>query len=60
MENEQNIVRISKKKNLVSVLESLNYHQLLTDPSGFRNDETNTNIFVHIDDGLMFGPKNEV
>ena len=47
-------------KHLVSVLESLNYHPLLTDPSCFRNNETNTNIFVHVDDGLMFGPKNEV
>ena len=45
-------------QHLVSVLESLNYHPLLTDPSCFRNDETNTNIFVHVDDGLMFGPKN--
>ena len=47
-------------KHLVSVLESLNYHPLLTDPSYFRNDETNTNIFVHVDDGFLFGPKNEV
>ena len=47
-------------KHLVSVLESLNYHPLLTDPSCFRKDETNTHIFVHVDDGLMFGPKNEV
>ena len=46
-------------KHLVSVLESLNYHPLLTDSSCFRNDETNTNISVHVDDGLMFGPKNE-
>ena len=46
--------------HLVRVLESLNYHPLLTDPSCFRNDETNTNIFVHVDDGLMFGPKSEV
>ena len=46
-------------QHLVSVLESLNYHPLLTDPSCFRNDETNTHIFVHVDDGLMFGPKNE-
>ena len=44
-------------KHLVNVLESLNYHPLLTDPSWFRNDETNVNIFVHVDDGLMFGPK---
>ena len=47
-------------QHLVSVLESLNHHPLLTDPSCFRNDETNTNIFVHVDDGLMFGPKSEV
>ena len=47
-------------QHLVSVLDSLNYHPHLTDPSCFRNDETNTNIFVHVDDGLMFGPKNEV
>ena len=39
-------------KHLVSVLESLNYHPLLTDPSCFRNDETTTNIFVHVDDGF--------
>ena len=32
-------------KHLVSVLESLNYHPLLTDPSCFRNDETNTKYF---------------
>ena len=47
-------------QQVVSVLESLNYHPLLTDPSCFRNDETNTNIFVHVDEGLMFGPKSEV
>ena len=44
----------------MSVLESLNYHPLLTDPSCFRNNETNTNIFVHVDDGLLFGPRSEV
>ena len=44
----------------MSVLESLNFHPLLTDPSCFRNDEKNTYIFVHVDDGLMFGPKSEV
>ena len=47
-------------QHLVSVLDSLNYHPLLTDPSCFRNDDTNTNMFVHVDDGLMFGPKSEV
>ena len=44
----------------VSILESLNDHPLLTDPSCFRNDETNTNIFIHVDDGLLFGPRSEV
>ena len=47
-------------QRLVGVLERLNCHPLLTDPCCFRNDETNTNIFVHFDDGLMFGPKSEV
>ena len=47
-------------QHLVSVLESLNCHPLLTDPSCFRNDEANTHFFVHVDDGLMFGPKSEV
>ena len=33
----------------------------MTDSSCFRNiDETNTNIFLHVDDGLIFGPKNDV
>ena len=44
----------------MSILESLNYHPLLTDPSCFRDDETNTHIFIHVDDGLLFGPRCEV
>ena len=47
-------------QHLVSILESLNYHPLLTDPSCFRNDETNTNVFIHADDGLLFGRRSEV
>ena len=47
-------------QHLVSVLESLNCHQLLTDPSCFRNDETSTNIFVHVHDDLLFGPRSKV
>ena len=43
-----------------SFLERLNYHPLLTDPSCFRNDELNINIFIHVDDGLLFGPRIEV
>ena len=46
--------------HLESILESLNYHPLLTDPSCFRNDETNTNIFIHVDNGLLFGPRSEL
>ena len=47
-------------QHLVSILESLNCHPLLTDPSCFRNDETNANIFTHVDDGLLLGPRSEV
>ena len=47
-------------QHLVSFLESLNYHPLLTDPSCFRNEETNTNVFIHADDGLFFGTRSEV
>ena len=47
-------------QHLVSILESLKLHPLLTDPSCFRNDKTNTNIFMHVDDGLLFGPRSEV
>ena len=47
-------------QHVVSVLESLNYHPLLADPSCFRNDELNISIFIHVDDGLLFGPRIEV
>ena len=47
-------------QHVVSILESLNYHPLLTDPSCFRNDELNINIFIHVDDGLLFGPRIDV
>ena len=38
-------------QHVVSILESLNYHPLLTDPSCFR---------THVDDGLLYGPRIEV
>ena len=41
-------------QHFVSILESPNYHPLLTDPSCFRNDETNK--YFH----LLFGPRSEV
>ena len=47
-------------QHVVSILERLNYHPLLTDPSCFRNDELNVNIFIHIDEGLLLGPRIEV
>ena len=47
-------------QHVVSLLESLKYHQLLTDPSCFRNDELNIEKFTVVDDGLLFGPRIEV
>ena len=47
-------------QHLVSILESLNYHPLLTDPRCFRNGETYTKNFIHVDDGLLFGARSEV
>ena len=47
-------------QHVVRLLESLNHHPLLTDPSGFRNDELNIHIFIHVDDGLLCGPRTEV
>ena len=44
----------------VSLLESKNYHPLLTDPSCFRNDKLNFNMFIHVDDGSLCGPKVKV
>ena len=40
--------------HVVSLLESRNCHPLLTDPSCSRNDELDNNIFIHVDDGLLF------
>ena len=37
-------------QHVVSVLDSLNYHPLLTDPSCFRNDELNVNAELQLDD----------
>ena len=47
-------------QHLVSIREILNFHPLLTDPSCFRNDDTNTYFFIHVGDGLLFGPRSEV
>ena len=47
-------------QHVVSLLESLNYRPLLTDLSSFRNHELSINIFIHVDDGLLFGPRVEV
>ena len=47
-------------QHLVSILESRNYHPLWTDPSCFRNDETNTSFFIHVDYRLLFRPRSEV
>ena len=42
------------------MLENLNFHSLLTDPSCFRNDDLDINIFIHVDDGRLFGPSSEL
>ena len=42
--------------HVLTLLESQNYHPLLTDPSGFRDDELDINVFLHVDDGLLIGP----
>ena len=47
-------------QHVVSLLKSLNCHPLLTDPSCSGNDELNINILIHVDDGLLFGPRIEV
>ena len=44
----------------VTLLESLNYHPLLTDPSCFRSDDLDINMFIHVDDGLLFGPSIDI
>ena len=40
-------------QHIVSLLESLNYHPLLTGPSCFRNDQLKVNVFIHVDDGFL-------
>ena len=47
-------------QHVVGLLKGLNYDPPLTDPSCFRNDEPNTYLFIHVDDGLLFGPRIEV
>ena len=44
-------------QHVVRLLESLNYHPLLTGRNCFRNDELNNHIFIGVDDGLLFGPR---
>ena len=39
---------------------SLNFQSLLIDLSCFRNDDLDINIFIHVDDGLLFGPSSEL
>ena len=48
------------QQHVVSLLESLNNHPLLTDPSCFRDEELNVHVFIHVDDGLLFGPSIEI
>ena len=49
------------QQHVVILLESSNYHPLLTDPSCFGNYELNIFVFFfHVDDGLLFCPRVEV
>ena len=62
MESEQSIVRTSQSTKIVASTprECPGKSELSPTPDGpklFRNDETNTHIFVHVDDGLLSGPK---
>ena len=47
-------------QHVVTILENLNFHSLLTDPSCFRNDDLDINIFIHVNDRLLFGPNSEL
>ena len=47
-------------QHVVTILENLNIHSLLTVPNCFRNDDLDINIFIHVDDGLLFGPNSEL
>ena len=44
------------RQHVVSLLERLNYHPLLTDQSCFRNDMLDANLVIHDDDRLLIGP----
>ena len=47
-------------QHVVTILENRNFHSHLTDPSCFRNDDLDINIFIHVDDGLLLGPDIEL
>ena len=47
-------------RHVVTILENRNFHSLLTDSSCFRNDHLDINIFIHVDDGLLFAPNTEL
>ena len=47
-------------QHVVTILENLKFHSLLTDPSWSRNDDVDVNIFIHVDDGLLFGPNSDL
>ena len=65
MEIEQSTVRISQSTKIVASTprERPGKSELSPTPDGsklFQKRATNTNIFVHVDNGLMYGPKSEV
>ena len=48
------------RQHVVTILENLNFQTFLADSSCFRNDDLDINIFIHVDDGLLFGPISEL
>ena len=40
-------------QHVVRLLEGVNYHPLLPDPSCLRHDELNINTLIHVDDGCL-------
>ena len=61
----QRCMDIAKHRNcgpqhVVTLLESLNFSPSEADPSSSRNAELDIRIFIHVDDGLLFGPNIEI
>ena len=47
-------------QHVLTLLESLKFMRILTDSSCFRNVDLDINMFMHVDDGLLFGLSNVI